>query len=330
MAPLLKKHLLESKCPYPVSVRRSLDILYKRHQHKAEVRTAILQDTLKLFSENNLTPIVIKGAALSYTTYPDTALRPMRDMDLLFRKSEVDQAQQLMRDVGFKQSRSPIPPNHYHLPSLNKVIDDVNICFELHRGLYPDCPPYVPGIDFEEFLRTARTFKVGNTDALTLADKETLNYIYQHAFRAPLIYETYKLINVADIIGFTEKYCSVFDLDLIKNQYSLLYNALPLMHSISPWNLEKIPKSIAPTKHNKRKNPAPFTGWPQKRIKEFRAKGRKSYHIILATFLPSNWWMGVYYGANTAYKRIYCLLWQHPRHVLWWFRLLSAKTEENS
>jgi len=81
MAPLLKKHLDESGCEYPVTVRRSLDILYKRHHHQTNLRFTVLQTLLELFALNGLTPMVIKGAALCYTTYPDPALRPMRDID---------------------------------------------------------------------------------------------------------------------------------------------------------------------------------------------------------------------------------------------------------
>ena len=125
MTPLLKKHLEESGCTYPITVRRSLDILSVRHRHQAQIRQEIIQDILKLFYENRITPLVIKGAALCHTTYPDPALRPMRDIDLLFRRSEVDHAQALMREAGFLQSNTPIPKNHYHLPSLNKKVGEV-------------------------------------------------------------------------------------------------------------------------------------------------------------------------------------------------------------
>lgn len=331
MAPLLRKHLTESDSTYPVSVRRSLDILYKRHQHEADVRVSILQEILELLRKNNLTPMVIKGAALCCTTYPDAALRPMRDVDLLLRRTEVDDAQALMREAGFTQAKSPIPPNHYHLPLLTKRVEDVDICFELHRGLYPDCPPYYPEVDFEKLLQSATSFRLGDTDALTFNEEETLHYIYQHAFRAPLTYETYKLINAADIIGFVEKHDSSLDMKRIKKQYPWLYDALPLLHHISPWDFKKAPTDLAHAKPAKGMTPVPYTGWPQQRLKDFKAQGEKSYQIILSTFLPSKWWIGVYYGATAVHKRIYCLLWQHPRHVLWWVKLLSSvDMEEHS
>lgn len=329
LAPLLKKHLEESGSDYPVAVRRSLDILYKRHQHQAMVRLGVLQEVLQLFDSNGLKVMVIKGAALCYTTYPDPALRPMRDMDLLFHPSEVDHAQKLMRDAGFSQSKAAIPRNHHHLPSLNKNIGDVNICIELHRGLYPDCPPFYPHVDFEKLLSTARSSKIGNIVALTFNDEETLQYIYQHAFHAPLTYETYKLINAADLIGFTEQHYRSLDTERIRSQFPLLLKALPSMQHISPWDPDKVPKDFIASKDPERKPPTPFRGWPHKRRKEFQAENQKLRNFILATFVPSRWWVGIYYGETNVLGYIWCLLWKHPRHLLWWVKLSFALRQES-
>ncbi len=329
MAPLLKKHLEESGSDYPITVRRSLDILYKRHQHQASIRSAVLQELLQMFGGNGLKPMVIKGAALSNTTYPDPAFRPMRDMDLLFHPSEVDHAQELMRNIGFKQSKAPIPKNHYHLPSLNKLIGDVNVCVELHRGLYPDCPPYYPKVEFEQLLSTARPFKVGDIDAITFSNEETIHYIYQHAFHAPLTYESYKLINAADLIGFTEQYFRSLDTGLIRSQFPLLLKALPIMHYISPWDSDKVPEDFVCVKDQRKLLPIPFTGWPHKRMKEFSAENRKLWHTTLATFLPSKWWVGIYYGATNTIGYLRCVLWRHPRHVYWWVKLSFALRSES-
>ena len=328
LAPLLKKHLDESDSIYPTAVRRSLNILYKRHQHEAEVRRRILQEVLAHLSENGLHPLVIKGAALCHTTYPDAALRPMRDMDLLFQKSEVDRAQEIMRESGFAQSRSPIPKNHYHLPSLHKTVEDVEVCFELHRGLYPDCPPYYPEVDFDQLLTRAKSFKVGETDAKTLNDEETLHYIYQHSLRAPLTYETFKLINAADIIGITEKHSPRIDFNYIENHYPVFYRVLPFMHHISPWDFDRVPESFSSVQHGRRRSPIPFTGWPQKRLKEFNAEGRGLTRIVPKTVLPSWWWVGVYYGATSAFECLRCYLWRHPKHVLWWVKLMRSLSQQ--
>src|SRR5210317_1015807 len=60
MAPLLRKHLMESEADVQASVRRSLNLLYKRHQRQAQIRLEVLTDVLELFHHNGLTPMLIK------------------------------------------------------------------------------------------------------------------------------------------------------------------------------------------------------------------------------------------------------------------------------
>lgn len=325
MTPLLRKHFKKSGCDFPAHVGRSLNILAKRHQHQAKVRTQVLQEVLGLFQQEGLTPIVIKGAALCGTLYADPSLRPMRDIDILFRIDEADTAQDLLRENGFKQSSSPIPADHYHLPSLHKTIDGVAVCFEIHRGLYPNCPPYYPEVNFDNLFATATAIKIGNTDAWTLNAEETLHYLFQHAFRTPLTYESYKLINVCDIISFTEKYYSVLDWPKIKNDFPLLYNALPLMQHITPWDGTKVSGEITLSRNAaKNVDTRSFTGWPHHRMKEQKVKGRKWYQVLKDTFLPPVWWAKVYYGEKSWQGYLRCVLLKHPRHVSWWKQLYSS------
>jgi hypothetical protein len=324
MTPLLRKHLIESESEVPGPIRRSLNMLHKRHQKKAVVRLKVLEEILVLFSEHQLTPMLIKGAALCQSLYPDPALRPMRDIDILFGKDEVDQAHELLRNIGFTQSTAPIPPDHYHLPSLHRTVDEVQVCIELHRGLYPNCPPYYPEVDFDKLMETGRIIQVGDVEVVTFSHEETLHYLYQHAFRAPLTYEPYKLINVADIISFTEKYFETLDWQMIQKRFPFLFNALPLMQYVSPWNRQKVPREIiAPVPEDKTLDLTSFQGWPQRKLKDFRTNGIGWSRIVKDTFLPPVWWTQVYYS-DKGYRGYFgAIVLKHPRHILWWKRLYS-------
>ena len=327
IAPLLRKHLIESESAFPISVRRSLNILYKRHQKKAALRLRVLQEILELFRGEQLTPILIKGAALCYTTYPDPALRPMRDMDILLHQSEVDTAQKLLINTGFKPSTAPKPEDHHHLSALLKRVDGVTVCIELHRGLYPDCPPYYPEVSFDKLLATAKEFTIEDGKALTFSNEETLHYLYQHAFHAPLTYEPYKLINVADIIGFTELNYSKLDWSRIPKDFPLLYNALPLLQHISPWNFNKVPADFVSLREQRKdRTTTPFIGWPHRRLKEQKEGRWNRYQILRDTLFPPFWWLRIYYGVNIS-GLFRCLLWQHPRHILWWAKLYASFLE---
>ncbi|PHR26210.1 MAG: hypothetical protein COA36_12740 [Desulfotalea sp.] len=329
MAPLLRKHLLESGADIPTTTRRSLSILHQRHQKKAAVRLTVLGELLVLLQQHQITPILIKGAALCQTLYPDPALRPMRDIDILLSRDEVDQAQELLRNVGFTQSTAAISPDHYHLPSLQKTVEDVQVCIELHRGLYPNCPPYYPKVDFNNLLQSGRKITIGGTEVATFNHEETLHYLYQHGFRSPLTYEKFKLVNAADIIGFTEAYFQEIDWQRVQKQYPQLYKALPLMHHISPWNFEKIPESFISLQNRKRRlPPRPFNGWPQRRVKELQ-RTTTLKNVLKATLLPSHWWLGVYYGAGySTGKYIKALCFSHLKNIFWWLHMYTPVANE--
>lgn len=299
MAPLLRKHMLEAEIEIPASVKRSLAVLYKRHQHNAEVRLNVIEELLRLFNDNDIPSILIKGSALCTSLYDDPALRPMRDIDILVSKENVERAQGLLIDAGFVQSTAPIPSDHHHLPSLHKTVNGVKICFELHCGLYPDITPHYPKVNFEEFLASARTVHLSPNIALVFSHEEMLHYLYQHAFHAPLTYEPYKLINAADIISYVEKYFDEINWTQIEKQYPGLYSALPLMHHISPWNFDRIPQEFLSTNDKCHKlTPKPYSGWPRKHLSELKHEA-SMLQIAKETFFPSRWWISVYYG-NTG------------------------------
>lgn len=322
MAPLLRKHLAESASSIPPAIRRSLNILYKRHQKKAAVRLKVLEEILILLQQHQLTPMLLKGAALCQTLYADPALRPMRDMDILLAPQQIEAAQDVLMSAGFTQASTPVAPGHYHLKPLNKTVEGFLICIELHQGLYPDCPPYYPQISFNNLLASGREVRVGAAIAKTFSHEETLHYLYQHGLHAPLPYETSKLINVADIIGYTEKYFHEINWSTVKDQFPKLYRALPLLGSVSPWDDKKIPDTFI-RRTGKKLQPVPFYGWPQRRVKELERKVPLK-EVLNKTFLPSSWWLRVYYGAGDSTLRLVkALCIEHPKNVLWWIHVYS-------
>lgn len=55
---------------------------------------------------------MLKGAALAYLVYPQSGLRPMRNVDVLVSRSQARQAQALLAEMGFKA-----PPPGDDLPT---------------------------------------------------------------------------------------------------------------------------------------------------------------------------------------------------------------------
>lgn len=284
---------------------------------------------LDLLEEEGIPSLVLKGAALCQILYPNPGLRPMRDIDLLLAKEDIQQAHAFLQKKGFRASTAAIPKDHFHLPPLYQNVDGLQICVELHHDLFPNCPPYYHSLPFAELYPNALTFDVDGVTAFTLATEEMLWHLYQHGFHAPLTYESYKLISVADIVSLVEKKLEEIDWVKIESVYPQLFKALPLFHYITPWNndvLKKIPfkKRGVPSEVGER-----FTGWPHFRLSEQKEKGFMK--ILRHTFFPGQWWMLMYYSPKSRLSYIWSRLVRHPMHIFWWIKLYwKIYLKENS
>ncbi|MFH1844022.1 MAG: nucleotidyltransferase family protein [bacterium] len=114
-----------------------------RQQHiQTEFRNTIfrreLHQILEAFSQRNIVPILLKGAALNLSIYDDLGERASADVDLLVRTDELDLASDIMRRVGYRLDESSLDEafyrqHHYHLIFRHEQMSWC--CFELHWDL---------------------------------------------------------------------------------------------------------------------------------------------------------------------------------------------------
>jgi hypothetical protein len=325
LAPLLLHHLTTADIAVPAEPRRSLMILARIHAHQARVRQAVLHELISPLATEGVSPLVIKGAALCHTLYPDPALRPMRDIDLLLAPDQAERAQQIALAAGFDRHGTPTPDDHYHLPPLVKIVEGMKVCIEIHRALYPDCPPYYPQTDFTRLLASSTSFECDGMRCATLGGEEMLRHLYHHGFRMPLSYESYKLINAADLIGFVELHAESLDWHRLFREEPHLRVALSMMQHLTPWDPQRVPAGIIePGEASRRRRPLAYRGWPQRKIRQFKRDNLPFIAILKETFLPSPWWIKLYYGALGRWQTLWCYCFRHPNHVFWWVKLYYA------
>ncbi|KAB2888884.1 MAG: nucleotidyltransferase family protein [Desulfobulbaceae bacterium] len=324
MAPLLHWHLSPLADSCPSQVKMALRLLYLRHRNANAVYAEVLREVTELFVNAGIDALVLKGAALCHTLYPEPGLRPMRDIDLLVRKEQGRQAQDLLIAAGFVESKSPRPDDHFHLPSLHRKERDVPVCIELHTGLFPDCPPYYTQIAFDELLVRSRQFDLNGVTASSLGDEDMLWHVFEHGLHMPLTYEPYKLISAADIITLVEMRLEALDWGRLAKIAPTLAAALPLLHQLSPWQKEVLEKFGWQPGTPFADAGEPFTGWPHLRLAEQRDRSLPA--IVRATFAPPQWWCRMYYGISSWRELLACRLVRHPAHIWWWARLYSSFT----
>ncbi len=81
----------------------------------AVAQSAILLDNLarlgEVFSRPSVLPIVVvKGGALAFTLYPDPALRPVSDIDILVRREHIPEVLTRLRAAGYRKWGQEMAP----------------------------------------------------------------------------------------------------------------------------------------------------------------------------------------------------------------------------
>lgn len=122
-----------------------LQRLYWRDTIRSRLRTDQLHQVLQALRRERILPVVIKGAALAYTVYPDPACRPMSDIDLWIRPQEMAPARNALERIGYQHHVKDAGGVEYNLrycgeiqmvPSPAKDARGVDLV-ELHSTLFP-------------------------------------------------------------------------------------------------------------------------------------------------------------------------------------------------
>jgi hypothetical protein len=87
---------------WPADVRRALTDAERAEAALEVVRRQQLCGVVRAFDAANVPVLLIKGAALAYSIYPEPWLRPREDTDLLVDPADVDRADQALAASGYR------------------------------------------------------------------------------------------------------------------------------------------------------------------------------------------------------------------------------------
>jgi hypothetical protein len=314
LGPLLYTGLKAADIEPPQNIKRDLQGLYLRHRHANGVRARVLAEILAAYQTAGIQALVIKGAALAHLLYPEPALRPMSDIDLLVKKSDARRGQELLAELGF---HAPLPPSDRlpgkHLLAATRLVEGLAVSVELHHNLFNFGTR--ASLELEKLTAPPIPFALAGVTAYTLPYEEILWHQCQHL---ALIGQPFRLIWLADIVGLAERFAGEIDWDRVDQDYPLALSTLSLFHFIAP--LSETLLGLAPLRIG-RIPPGigrPFEGWPSASIKRLRAAGKGYGRIIGDTFWPSEWWLRLYYGLGSARPLFWHRWVVHPAQVLRW------------
>lgn len=172
---------LEQECPDRIP--QQLRVRFETRARTNLMQTAELLKILKLFEQDGIPTIALKGPVLAQWGYGDLALREFSDLDLLVRREQVAVAKNVLIRAGYRL-RSGL---HCSSPSALLRSKDGELIFEsetrginvdLHWRLFPD---YFPeSLDPEELWENLTSVSLGGRAVPTLSPENTLLFLAAH------------------------------------------------------------------------------------------------------------------------------------------------------
>ena len=217
--------------PPPPAFRRAV----ARAQGLTGLRLAVLGraggSTLRGLLAAGVDPIVLKGPALGQLVYPEAALRPFGDLDLLLRARDVPAAHRALLAQGFEAGQDPAGLAPRLMPQLTP--------YELqywHRGrqllveIHID-DPFSTGLvarDLDGYWRRAVPITVGGVAARALALDDQVLQLCAHAH-----YHGYTRLNwLADLAFIVRDHGPALDWDRIAARTRAEALEVPVYYSL--------------------------------------------------------------------------------------------------
>jgi len=236
VAPLIFKNFLKNekvKTHIPESILLKFEHSYYATAAYNTLIFKNLSEILRLFKEDGIKVLLLKGPVLIELIYKDIGLRPMSDIDILIDKDDLKKADNLLRLSGYispinfrdalnNTSRSGINALEY------KKFQEDNFFVHLHWHLINCTWPldfWASKIDMDAIWTQAQNLNIEGVDVLTLAPQHLLVYLAQHSFAHFLD----PLILFADIAGVLKMYKQDLDWPMLTKEAER-FKLLPVLY----------------------------------------------------------------------------------------------------
>lgn len=306
LSALVLKHTNDHQLQFPATVMLSLRALSLRHKAHADARYRMAEDLLPRLRAAGCRTVFLKGVALSPLIYPDEGLRPMRDIDVLVPGGDIAWAVQVIRDLGFHLPESH--PDKYNrdshqLPNAWKKVDGFKISVEIHHdAVERDAPGH---LKYEDISGT-QSVRWRDIELKTLGHEQMLHQLCRHLQgRHPE--SRLKLINVADVVLYSEHFINQIDWPELMERYPHVINTLKCLHLMVPLS-DVLQEEIGGVNND----PVEGVGEIMPILKDIVYDDMSVAAKLGAVFLPSDWWLHLYYGVPPGRSLISVKLWRHP------------------
>lgn len=167
----------------PQNVIQSINITFKKNTYRMLQFSGKMEKISKLFYENNIKLIFLKGPILGNELYGDISLRACSDLDILIPIDDLHSANILLEGIGFikddyiKTILNDWKWRHHHVTYKHPL---KNIKVEIHWRLHPG-PGTEP--DFNEIWERKRVSNLTNYPVYYLGKEDLFLFLVNHGAR---------------------------------------------------------------------------------------------------------------------------------------------------
>ncbi|MDY6865830.1 MAG: nucleotidyltransferase family protein [Halobacteriota archaeon] len=161
-------------------------MVYLRKQYNVNVAKNLtyyeeLGKVLRVFREEGIGTIILKGAALAETVYGDIGLRPFSDVDLLIKKENLSEAKKILSEMGYMLDEEVSPEKYneeygcdlYYAGKKNIIEIHWNILRKLGSDRFMR-------IDIRDIWERARPASISGVDTLVMSPEDQLLHLCIH------------------------------------------------------------------------------------------------------------------------------------------------------
>jgi hypothetical protein len=292
---------------------------FLKNKKVATVRDRWLSLLSAKFNEAGIDHAYLKGTALCHIAYPSPYLRSMDDIDILVDQERNDDVHKILLELGVS-SKKPTTARElgcHQWPIAYVWYEGLKFDLEIHtRVLSRRIGGY--GV-MSQYLPTLVPFEVDGQTRHALSHED---FIITQLYRFKHLTEIFRLIDIADIAGYLERYADQMDWDGIYRQHAWIQHCLAAIDCVTPLS-EKVKASTRMPNHLDGMefdlSEHPYGGLPVNRYLKARGLQPKIPlpKRILNTLAPSRWWMTLVYGCDgslMSWMRGYLI--NHPISVL--------------
>jgi hypothetical protein len=222
---------LRSSIPDKIAEKLSNGLMVSLSRNAFHI--SVISEVLRLFNEENIKTVLLKGVALELEVYGNSGLRQMTDIDILLSRENHRKARKILIQKGYVslpvKSLFHLPILTYsgkHLPSLVKDGSSIDIHLELFGGK--------KNILTKLLYENSSEIKINEQYAHTPSPQLFFLYLVKHLYSHEINNES-QLRLYTDLVVLIEKYR-----DEIINYDLLTYAAKAGMSEILAWRLEPL------------------------------------------------------------------------------------------